>query len=128
MSITRRIRITIAGQVYDVTAELLDEHAGYAPSAAPAQPPAPVMHAPRHVSPAPRPAAEGGQVLCPLSGIVVSVHVQQGQQVKKGEILVTLEAMKMNTPVWAPQDGVVASVQAQPGDRAEEGSVLVTLA
>jgi biotin carboxyl carrier protein len=122
MSITRRIRITIAGQVYDVTAELLDDHAGTV------QPPAPVLHPPRHVAPTPQPAAEGGRVLCPLSGIVVTVHVEQGQRVEKGDLLVTLEAMKMNTPVWAPQDGVVASIQAQPGARTEEGAVLVTLA
>lgn len=128
MSITRRIRITIAGQVYDVTAELLDDHAGTVQAGNPVQPPAPVLHPPRHVTPTPQPAAEGGRVLCPLSGIVVTVHVEQGQRVKKGDILVTLEAMKMNTPVWAPQDGVVASIQAQPGVRTEEGAVLVTLA
>lgn len=127
MSITRRIRITIAGQVYDVTAELLDEHPGYPQAAAPVQPLAPV-YAPRHVAPTSQPAAEGGRVLCPLSGIVVTVHVEQGQRVKKGDILVTLEAMKMNTPVWAPQDGVVASIQAQPGVRTEEGALLLTLA
>lgn len=127
MSITRRIRITIAGQVYDVTAELLDEHAGHPQASAPVPPPAPVPHAPRQDA-APPAAAEGGQVLCPLSGIVVTVHVEQGQRVKKGDILVTLEAMKMNTPVWAPQDGVVAAIHVQPGVRTEEGAVLVTLA
>lgn len=46
MSITRRIRITIAGQVYDVTAELLDDHAGYPQAAAPVQSPASVLHPP----------------------------------------------------------------------------------
>ena len=128
MSITRHIRITIAGQVYDVTAELLDDNAGYPQAAIPVQPQAPVLHPPRHVAPTPQPAAEGGRALCPLSGIVVTVHVEQGQRVKKGDLLVMLEAMKMNTPVWAPQDGVIASIQAQPGMRAEEGAVLVTLA
>ncbi|MBN2241342.1 MAG: DUF2118 domain-containing protein [Acidobacteria bacterium] len=122
----RRMRITIAGQVYDVTAELLDDNAGHVQAAAVPQP-ALQMPAPRHDTAPPQPGSEGGQVLCPLSGIVVSIHVEQGQQVHKGDILVTIEAMKMNTPVWAPQDGVVASIHTETGVRVEEGAVLVKL-
>lgn len=120
MSITRHIRITVAGKVYDVTAELLDDAPGSPHTAA------------SEVSSAYRPAAPpspgGGRVLCPISGIVVTIHVKEGQPVQKGDILVTIEAMKMNTPVWAPQDGVVASIHAQAGVPVEEGALLVELA
>ncbi|MDR1728090.1 MAG: DUF2118 domain-containing protein [Acidobacteriota bacterium] len=128
MATTRHIRITVEGKTYDVTAEMLDEdiHPHHpAPSA---------YHAPSVVTPpvfqpaaAPRKAAGGGAVPCPISGTVVTIHVQQGQQVKKGDQLVTLEAMKMNTPVFAPQDGTVASINAQVGVSIEEGATIAVI-
>ena len=64
----------------------------------------------------------------PLAGKVVAVDVKPGQAVAAGAQLLTLEAMKMNTFVYAPKAGTVATVHVNPGDAVEEGAALVTLA
>ena len=68
-----------------------------------------------------------GDVPCPLAGRVTAVLVQAGQIVKEGEHLVTLEAMKMNTFVFAPRSGKVTSVRTEVGAVVEENQVLVTI-
>ncbi|NJK92693.1 MAG: hypothetical protein HC904_13230 [Blastochloris sp.] len=57
----------------------------------------------------------------------MTVHVSAGQKVKEGEELVTVEAMKMNTFVFAPRDGEVAKIAVAAGDGVEEGQLLVSL-
>jgi biotin carboxyl carrier protein len=64
----------------------------------------------------------------PLSGKVVSIDVQVGQAVAEGAQLLTLEAMKMNTFVYAPKAGKVSAILVHPGDGVEEGATLVSLA
>jgi len=66
-------------------------------------------------------------VPCPLSGRVTAVLVQVGQLVKEGEHLVTLEAMKMNTFVFAPRSGQVTAVKTEVGAVVEEKQVLITI-
>jgi biotin carboxyl carrier protein len=66
-------------------------------------------------------------VTSPLAGRVVSVDCQIGQKVASGAQLVTVEAMKMNTFVYAQVDGTVATIVVNPGDAVDEGQVLVTL-
>lgn len=125
----KRMRITVEGKPYDVTVELLDDAPGR-PISVPAPPlraeavSVPVMAARATGPAAPKPA---GAVASPLSGMVVSVDVTVGQVVKPGDLLVTLEAMKMKTPVRAPTGGTVQSIEAKAGVAAEEGSVLLVL-
>ena len=67
-------------------------------------------------------------VASPLAAVVVSVDVKAGQQVNEGDKLVTLEAMKMNTFVFAPKAGTVGQILVNAGQSVAEGDPLVTLA
>ena len=126
----KKLRVTVDGKAFEVVVESLDEPGTSAPLAAP--PPAlhqtsvapPSASAPK---PSASPAAGAGSVTSPLAGRVVSIDCQVGQKVAPGAQLATVEAMKMNTFVYAESAGTVASIHAGPGDAVEEGQVLVTL-
>lgn len=130
----KKLRVTVEGKAYDVTVEVLEEgQARIASAPTPvAAAPAPVAAAPAP-APAPAPAAAApaaagaGDVPSPLAGKVVSIDVKIGAQVKEGQNIVTLEAMKMNTYVTAPADGTVSAILVAPGDSVEEGQVIVSL-
>ena len=116
--------ITVNGHVYDVTVE---ENTNGAPAAAPA---------PRAAAPAPTPAAKPAaaagaagsiSITAGAAGKVVDVVAAPGAAVKKGDPVVVLEIMKMETPVVAPQDGTVASVEVAKGETVESGAVLATM-
>ena len=115
--------ITVNGNVYDVTVESGASGAApvaAAPKAAPKAAPAPKAAAPA--------GAQGGvKVNAPMPGKILGVKVAAGQAVKKGDVLVVLEAMKMENEIVAPQDGTVASVNTSVGEQVEAGAVLVTL-
>ena len=72
-------------------------------------------------------AVAAGDVPSPLAGKVVSIDVKLGQQVEANAQLLTLEAMKMNTYVFAPAAGTVKEILVHPGDAVEEGRVLVKM-
>lgn len=115
--------ITVNGNVYDVTVE--EGAAGVATSAPKAA--APKAAAPKAA--APKAAAGQGSVKVnsPMPGKILSVKAGVGQAVKKGEVLMILEAMKMENEVVAPEDGTVASIDVAAGDSVEAGVVLATL-
>lgn len=131
----KKLRVTVDGKVYSVLVEMLDESAVLTRAASPAAPaptPAPVAApaaaAPAPVKVAPPPAVAGsGGIASPLAGKIVSIDVKVGDTVAEGAQLVTLEAMKMNTFVYAPRAGKIAGVHAAPGEAVEEGAPLVTL-
>lgn len=113
--------ITVNGNVYDVTVE--EGAAGVATSA-------PKAAAPKAAAPkaAPKAAGQGSvKVNSPMPGKILSVKTSVGQAVKKGEVLMILEAMKMENEVVAPEDGTVASIDVAAGDSVEAGVVLATL-
>jgi biotin carboxyl carrier protein len=123
----KKLRVTVDGKIYDVLVEILDE--GGAP--APAHP-APVTSAHVSAPAASAPARSGrpaaaGDVPSPLAGKVVSIDVKPGQQVEANAQLLTLEAMKMNTYVFAPGAGTVNEILVAPGDAVEEGQVLLKM-
>lgn len=133
----KKLRITVEGKTYEVEVEILGSRiASVAPAAAPA-PAAPAPVAPAPVSapvaaPAPAPVAApapagANDIACPLAAVVVAVNVKEGQQVKTGDLLVTLEAMKMNTPVNSPADGTVSKICVSAGQSVNEGEVLLSL-
>ena len=95
-----------------------------APSAAPA---APVATAPATET-APSGAGEGTPVKAPLPGVVTKINVSVGQQVKKGENVLVLEAMKMENNITAEADGTVSGIAVKAGDSVLEGAVLLTIA
>src|SRR5512136_1980613 len=104
--------------------DLLAVPAPSAPEAAP--PPAAVAEAPLAATPTIREVAE--PVIAPLPGKVLSVAVQAGNQVRRGDELCVIEAMKMGNSVKAPRDGVVADVCVAAGDTVSFGAPLVLLA
>ncbi len=129
----KKLRITVEGKTYEVEVEILGSRIA---SVAPAAAPAPVASAPVSApvaapAPAPKKAAPApagaNDIVCPLAAVVVAVNVKEGQQVKTGDLLVTLEAMKMNTPVNSPADGTVSKICVSAGQSVNEGEVLLSL-
>lgn len=115
--------ITVNGTVYDVTVE--EKGGNAAPAAAPAAKPAP-KPAPK-AAPAAGGAAGSIEVTAPMPGKILDVKAAPGQAVKKGEVILLLEAMKMENEVVAPQDGTIASVNVNSGAMVESGDVLATM-
>ena len=119
--------ITVNGNVYDVTVE-----EGASTGAAVA---APVKKAAPKAAPAAAPtaapkasgAAGSVRVEAGAAGKVFKLDTKVGDTVKKGDAVVTIEAMKMEIPVVAPQDGTVASIEVNVGDAIEAGALLATL-
>lgn len=89
-----------------------------AASAAPAQKPAP----------APAPAGAGRNICAPLPGTIIDLKVNVGDQVKEGDTLLILEAMKMQNNIEAEVSGQVTAILVKPGDSVMEGTALVTIA
>lgn len=118
--------ITVNGTVYSVTVEE-GASTGAAPVAA-----APVAAAPAPAAaptPAAAPAGAQGSVTvnAPMPGKILGVKASVGQAVKKGDVVVVLEAMKMENEIVAPQDGTIASINVAVGDSVDSGAVLATL-
>ncbi|MEI8234396.1 MAG: biotin/lipoyl-containing protein [Verrucomicrobiota bacterium] len=120
----KRLRITVEGKTYEVTVELPNEAAGSAPvaSAAVSAPASSPVSAASALT-----AAGPGVIVSPLGGNVVGINVKVGQEVKAGEQVATLEAMKMNTFINAPADGKVAEVLVTVGTAVQEGQGLIRI-
>lgn len=114
--------ITVNGVSYDVTVEEVGAgQAAKAPAAAPVAPKA----APKKA--APKAAAGSITVSAPMPGKILAVKAANGAAVKKGEVILILEAMKMENEIVAPEDGTIASINVAVGDSVEAGTVLATL-
>ena len=116
--------ITVNGVAYSVSVEETAAGAApvaAAPVAAPAAPKAPA-------APVAAPKAAGAvSVKAPMPGNILDVKVSAGASVKAGDVLIILEAMKMENEIVAPQDGTVASVNVSKGDTVNSGDVLVSM-
>lgn len=77
---------------------------------------------------APRRRAAQGGLCAPMPGTVIEIAAALGQQVRAGDVLLTLEAMKMELPIRSPHDGVVAAIRCAPGELVQPGLPLVELA
>ena len=76
---------------------------------------------------APAPAGNGEVIAAPMPGNILAVNVQAGDAVKKGQVLMVLEAMKMENEIICPRDGVVASVSVTKGSTVETGAALCAI-
>ena len=110
----KKYRVTVNGTAYEIE---LEELTGAAPAAAPAAATAP--------APAAAAAPAGGeQVTSPMPGTILSVNVAAGDAVKRGQVLMILEAMKMENEIMCPCDGKVVSVNTSKGSSVESGTLL----
>lgn len=89
---------------------------------------APVVQAAPQAAETPQGAGDGVPVKAPLPGVVTAIKVAVGQQVKRGETVVVLEAMKMENNIAAEQDGTVTGIAVKAGESVLEGTVLITIA
>ena len=137
-----KYKVTLNGRTYEVEVEagkamLLDEYEAIVPTAAPAAPaaaPAAPAAAPAPVAapaaaPAPAAAAPGAgdAVTAPMPGNILKVNVTAGQAVKEGDVLVVLEAMKMENEILAPKACTVKQVLVSKGSTVDTGATLVVL-
>ena len=119
----KKYTITVNGVAYDVTVEEGGSVASAPKAAAPAAAPAAAS------APAAAPAGTQGSVKVesPMPGKILAVKKNVGDAVKSGDVILVLEAMKMENDIVAPQDGTVASINVSVGDSVESGATLATL-
>ena len=130
-----KYKVTLKGRVYEIEVEkgeaiLLDEYEKAVPApaaAAPAPAAAPAAPAPAPAAPAPAATAAGEAVTAPMPGNVLNVKVSAGEAVKSGQLLLVLEAMKMENDIVAPRDGTVAQVVVTKGATVDTGAPLIIL-
>ena len=133
-----KYKVTLNGRTYEVEVDedkamLVDEYEAYAPApaAAPAPVAAPAAAPAAPAAPAPAPAqtvAAGEPVTSPMPGNILKILVAPGQQVKEGDVVMILEAMKMENEIVAPKAGSVAQVLVTKGAVVETGAVLAVIA
>ena len=104
----KKYKVTVNGTAYEIELEELTG-AAPAPAAAPAA------------------AAGGEQVTSPMPGTILDIKISQGASVKKGDVLMILEAMKMENEIMCPCDGKVASINTSKGAAVESGSLLCVI-
>ena len=133
----KRFNITVNGKTYDVQVDEIGGNTSVAvpapavapaPAATPAPAAAPAPVATPAPAPAPAPVASSGvTVSAPMPGNILDVKVAVGDTVTEGQVLVILEAMKMENEIVAPESGTVTAVHIQKGDTVESGTALVSL-
>lgn len=131
-----KYKVTLNGRTYEVEVEagkamLLDEYEAIVPTAAPVAAPAaaPAPVAAPAAAPAPAAAAPvaGEAITAPMPGNILKVNVTPGQAVKEGDVLVVLEAMKMENEILAPKACTVKQVLVSKGSTVDTGATLVVL-
>ncbi|MBM7615979.1 biotin/lipoyl-containing protein [Alkaliphilus hydrothermalis] len=132
----KKFNITVNGVSYEVDVEEIKDGAAPAPRAA-APAPRPAAPAAPKAAPAAKPAAKPAApvaspagattVEAPMPGNIWKIEVKEGQAVKEGQVLLILEAMKMENEIMAPADGTVAAIHVSEGASVNGGDVLVSL-
>ncbi len=115
----KKYNVNVNGTMYEVTVEEVVGGAAPAPAAAPAPVAAP--------APAAAPAGAGETVNSPMPGTILSVNVNVGDTVAEGQVLMVLEAMKMENEIMAPKAGTITSVAVQKGATVESGTLLCVI-
>ena len=135
----KKMRVTVNGTTYDVEVELIEdtdgEHSYGFPAGhrtrpgaegGPARPPvatASIAHPIKQPS-----APSSNQLTSPIAGMVTEIKVREGATVKENDLLMNIEAMKMNTHICSPVAGKIASIRVKEKDGVTQGQVLITFA
>lgn len=116
----KRFNITVNGKAYDVAVE--EVSGGSAPVAAPAAAPAPAAPAAAPAAP-----ADGVKVTAPMPGTILDIKTAVGSTVSKGQVIMILEAMKMENDIVASADGKIASLNVKKGDSVNSDDLLAVI-
>ncbi len=124
-----KLKITVDGKIFEVDVEVAEPESprpAYVPPSGRARiPGAPTTAAPA-APPSQAPVADESKVCrSPLSGLVSKIEVEAGQSIGPNDILIVLEAMKMETVITAPVAGKIAKINANVGDSVQQGQVLI---
>ena len=128
-----KYKVTLNNRVYEVEVEqgeamLVDEYELAAPAPAPAAVAAPVAAAAPAAAAAPVAVAAGEAVKRPMPGTILQINVTQGQKVNEGDVIMILEAMKMENEIVATRSGTIAQIAVSKGAVVETGAVLAVIA
>ena len=131
----KKFKVTVNGQAYDVEVEDLGGTGGAivtrpqsAPAIKPAAPAAPVTRPATPVVAPKEPVPEGAvTVNAPMPGKISAIKIEAGAAVKRGDVILVLEAMKMQNDIAAPQDGTLAELRVAMGDNVKTGDVLAIM-
>ena len=123
----KKYRVNVNGTAYEVEIEEMNGAPAAAPVAAAPAAAAPVAAAPAAPAPAPAASGAGESITSPMPGNILAVNVAAGDTVKKGQVLMILEAMKMENEIMAPHDGKVTAVAVTKGAAVESGALLCTI-
>ena len=128
-----KYKVTLNNRVYEVEVEqgeamLVDEYELAAPAAPAPVAAAPVASAAPAAAAAPVSVAAGEPVKSPMPGNILKINVTQGQQVNEGDVIMVLEAMKMENEIVATRSGTIAQIAVSKGAVVETGAVLAVIA
>nr|WP_300092824.1 biotin/lipoyl-containing protein [Sedimentibacter sp.] len=137
----KKFNVTVNGKSYAVEVEEVGVQGGFTfapvqPSPAPQATAAPAPSAPAQTAPAPKPApapktpeapVSGELLTAPMPGTILDIKVAEGQTVKAGELILILEAMKMENEIVSPKDGVVNKIHTSKSATVSTGEPLVTI-
>ncbi|NMD37091.1 MAG: biotin/lipoyl-binding protein [Christensenellaceae bacterium] len=135
----RKFNVTVNGITYEVVVDEVDANQNFQAPVVNIPTPAPVQVAPSPVQPTPVQAppvvevkkestvADGEKITSPMPGTILDIRVSKGANVKAGDILLILEAMKMENEIVAPEDGTVADILVSVGASVNVGDDLVVL-
>jgi biotin carboxyl carrier protein len=130
----KKFKVTVNGKVYEVEVEEIkdkDEISNIIQTATVSQPKVTATQAtfqPVSKAEAPSSADKGSKIIsAPMPGTILDVKVKEGDRVKRGDVVVILEAMKMENEIMAPEEGVIASIHVSKGSSVNTGDVLVTM-
>lgn len=131
----RKFNVMVNGEAFEVEIEEVGDNTVSVPNSPAVPTPAPVApkatppQAPAPKPAAPKPAVTGGanEVTCPLPGTVLNVLAKEGQKVNAGDVVLIVEAMKMENEIVAPNAGSLAAIHVKKGDSVQAGDLLFTL-
>ncbi|ATW24351.1 acetyl-CoA carboxylase biotin carboxyl carrier protein subunit [Candidatus Formimonas warabiya] len=135
----KKFKVVVNGETFEVEIEEVGGSPATAPStpaanavasapkASAPQPEAPKPAAPKPAAPKPAPTGAANEVTSPLPGTVLNISAKEGQTVNSGDVVLIIEAMKMENEIVAPEGGTIISIPVKKGDSVQAGDLLFTL-